>query len=226
MKKIVVILFFILLSKGSLAHIAHYNKYNKIEMEIFRNGDLIGYNHYFFDKKGDEIIVTNQIKFSVKLLGSTVFKVEGFGEEKYVKDQLISYKSKTLQNDKEKFVNLIFDREMNKFLIEGSSFNGIASNDNMIGNWWNHKILQTSSQISPISGSVKEQIVTFIGKEKIEQYGIVYDTEHFKITSKDTTLAKDRRLNFHIWYDKKNKKILRVSYSRMGNWEYRLKVIE
>jgi hypothetical protein len=27
-----------------------------------------------------------------------------------LKDQLISYNSKTLQNDKEKFVNLVFDK--------------------------------------------------------------------------------------------------------------------
>ena len=39
--------------------------------------------------------------------------------------------------------------------------------DNIIGNWWNHKILQADSQISPISGSIKEQVVTFMGKEKI-----------------------------------------------------------
>ena len=44
----------------------HYNKYNKIEMDIFRNGELIGYNYYFFTKKGNETTVTNQINFSVK----------------------------------------------------------------------------------------------------------------------------------------------------------------
>ena len=111
-------------------------------MDIFRNGELIGYNYYFFTRKGDETIVTNQIKFSVKILGATIFQVEGYGEEKYIKDQLISYNSKTLQNDKEKFVNLVFDKDKNKFNIKGSSYSGEASIDNIIGNWWNHKILQ------------------------------------------------------------------------------------
>ena len=80
-------------------------------MEIFRNGELIGYNHYFFNRNGSETIVTNQIKFVVKLLGATVFQVEGYSEEKYYKDQLVSYNSKTLQNDKKKFVNLTFDQK-------------------------------------------------------------------------------------------------------------------
>ena len=225
MKKILafIIIFF---SSNVLAHIDHYKKYNKIEMDILRNGEVIGYNYYFFKRKGEETIVTNQINFSVKLLGATIFKVEGYGEEKYLKDQLVSYKSKTLQNDKEKFVNLIFDKDKDKFYIKGSSYTGEASVDSIIGNWWNHKILQADSQVSPISGSIKEQVVTFLGKEEIQQYGKIYEVDHFKLKSKDMSLPKDKRLDFDIWYDKKNSIIIRVSYSRMGNWEYRLKNFE
>ena len=222
MKKILVLII-VLLSSNVFAHMDHYKKYNKIEMDIFRNGELIGYNYYFFKRKGDETIVTNQIKFSVKLLGTIIFQVEGYGEEKYIKNQLISYVSKTLQNDKKKFVNLFYDKNKNKFNIKGSSYSGEASIDNIIGNWWSHKILQTDSQISPISGSVKKQVVTFIGKEKIEQNGQTYEVDHFKLNSQDMSLPKNKRLDFDIWLDKKNSMIIKVSYSRLGNWEYRLK---
>ena len=225
MKKIL-ILIFILFCSNVLAHMDHYKNYNKIEMDIFRNGELIGYNYYFFTRKGDETLVTNQIKFSVKLLGATIFQVEGYGEEKYIKDQLVSYNSKTFQNDKEKFVNLVFNKDKNKFDIKGSSYSGEASIHNIIGNWWSHKILQSNSQVSPISGSIKEQIVTFVSKEKIEQYGKIYEVDHFKLKSKDMSLPRDKRLDFDIWFDKKSSIILRVSYSRMGNWEYRLKSFE
>ena len=226
MKKILFIIIILLFSSKVMAHMDHYKNYNKIEMDIFRNGELIGYNYYFFTRKGKETIVTNQIKFSVKLLGATIFQVEGYGEEKYLNDQLISFSSKTLQNDKEKFVNLVFDKDKNKFDIKGSSYSGVASLDNIIGNWWSHKILQTNSQISPISGSIKEQIVTFVGKEKIEQNGQIYEVDHFKLNSKDMSLPKDKLLDFDIWFDKKNSMIIKVSYSRMGNWEYRLKNFE
>ena len=225
MKKIFIVIV-VLLSSNVLAHMDHYKKYNKIEMDIFRNGELIGYNYYFFTRKGKETIITNQIKFSVKILGATIFQVEGYGEEKYIKDQLISFNSKTLQNDKEKFVSLIFDKNNNIFKIKGSSYSGEASNDNIVGNWWSHKILQTNSQISPISGSIKKQVVTFIGKEKIEQYGKVYNVDRFTLKSKDMNLQKDKRLDFNIWYEQETGQIIRVSYSRMGNWEYRLKNFE
>jgi hypothetical protein len=205
---------------------AHYNKFNKIEMEILRDGEVIGYNYYFFKKDLDNTTVTNQLKFTVKLFGATIFEVESYGEEKYINDKLISFNSKTLQNNKKKFVNLKLKEQKDKFEIKGSSYSGEASLDSVIGNWWSHKILQTSSQISPISGSIKEQVVTFIRKEKIELYGKTHEVEHFKLTSKDMSIPKDKRLNFEIWFDKKSALILKVSYSRMGNWEYRVKNYE
>ena len=195
-------------------------------MEILKDGEVIGYNYYFFKKDKNETIVTNQIKFTVKLLGATLFEIEGYGEEKYFKDKLISFNSKTRQNKKEKFVNLKLNKDTNEFEIKGSSYSGKASTDNIVGNWWNHKILQSSSQISPISGSIKEQVVTFIGKEKLDLYGKSYDVEHFKLTSKDMSIPKNKRLNFDIWFDKKHALIMKVTYSRMGNWEYRVKYFE
>ena len=86
--------------------------------------------------------------------------------------------------------------------------------------------MQTESQISPVSGSIKEQVVTFVGREKIEQYGKTFEVDHFKLNSKDMSIPKNKRLDFNIWLDKKSSMIVRVSYSRMGNWEYRLKSLK
>ena len=226
MKKFAVILLVVFFSSISLAHIGHYNKFDKIEMEILRNDEVIGYNNYFFKRDGEKTIVKNLYKFEVKLLSATIFKVEGYGEEIYLKDNLISFQSKTLQNKKEKFVNLKLDKNNKKFEIIGSSYSGEASLKNIIGNWWSHKILQAESQISPISGSIKEQIVTFISKENISINGKQYETDHFKLTSKDMSLPENKKLNFDIWLDKKTLVIVKVTYERMGNWEYRLKNLE
>ena len=138
----------------------------------------------FLKKNKDKQLLQIKLKFTVKLFGATIFEIEGYGEEKYIKDKLISFNSKTRQNKKDKYVNLKLNEEKNEFDIKGSSYSGKASIDNVVGNWWSHKILQANSQISPISGSIKEQIVTFIGKEKLELYGKTYDVEHFKLTQK------------------------------------------
>ena len=224
MKKFLYIFLVLFLTTSNVtAHTSHYKNLKKIEMEVFRDGKVIGYNYYFFDKKDETITVKNQIRFKVSLFGVDLLNVEGYGIEKYENDKLISYKSKTLQNDKKKFVDLIYNSEKDKFNIKGSSYNGLATTDNIIGNWWNHRILQASSQISPISGSIKEQVVTFLGKEKIKLYGRLIDVDHFRLTSKDMSTPKDKRLNFDIWYNSKSSMILKISYSRLGYWEYKVK---
>ena len=182
------LLFLILLSIFLSAYSSNHKNLKKIEMEVFRNNELIGYNYYFFKKDKNIFQISNQIKFKVKLLGATIFNVEGYGEERYEKNQLISFKSKTKQNNKEKFVNLKLDKEKKVFIINGSSYTGTAKTNNVIGNWWNHKILEAESQISPVSGSVKKQIVKFITKENIKLYGKNFESEHYKIISKDQNM--------------------------------------
>jgi len=96
MKKFLLFIFLLIYSFNSNAHMAHYNKFNKIEMEILRDGEVIGYNYYFFKKNLNNTTVTNQLKFTVKLFGATIFEVESYGEEKYINDKLISFNSKLL----------------------------------------------------------------------------------------------------------------------------------
>lgn len=220
---ITILLFF---SSNVNANVSHYKNFKKIEMEIFRNNKLIGFNNYSFKSNKNNLIVTNQIEIVVKLLGTTIFDVKGFGEEKYNNDELISFNSKTRQNKKEKFVNLKLNKKTNKFIIEGSSFSGEAKTKNVIGNWWNHELLKAESQISPVSGSIKKQVVTFIGNEKIKLYGKTYDVEHYKLISKKKNIAENKKLNFDIWFHKKTGLILKVKYSKMGEWEYRIKNFE
>ena len=227
MKKFFIkIILFLFISTSLNAHISHYKNLKKIEMEIFRNNELIGYNYYFFKTKKNEVQVTNQFKFTVKLLGATIFDVESYGEENYNNNKLTSFKSKTKQNKKKKFVNLELDAKNNKFIIKGSSYSGEANTNNIIGNWWNHKLLQAESQISPVSGSIKKQVVTFIAKENIKIYGKSYETEHFKLKSRNLDLPDDKKLNFDIWFDKNTGLIVKIKYTRMGDWEYRLKSFE
>ena len=94
------IIFFLFISTDLNAHISHYKNFKKIEMEIFRNNELIGYNYYFFKTKNNEVQITNQIKITIKLLGATIFNIEGYGEEIYNDNKLISFNSKTKQNKK------------------------------------------------------------------------------------------------------------------------------
>ena len=72
----------------------------------------------------------------------------------------------------------------------------------------------------------RANIMAAISNPDDEAYGKVYNVDHFTLKSIDMTLSKDKRLNFDIWYVPETAQIIRVSYSRVGNWEYRLKHFE
>ena len=226
MRKYIYVIILFLFASKALSHTSHYEGLKKIEMDVLRNGEVIGYSNYFFESAENKMTVKNYTKFKVKLLGVTVFSVLSESIEKYENDKLFFFQSNTFQNDKEKFVNLKYNESSKKFIINGSSYKGEASLDCIIGNWWNHKIFKASKQISPLSGSIKEQVVIFLGKEKININNKEYLTEHYKLKSKDESLPDDKKLNFDIWFNPENNLIIKVSYSKMGNWEYRLKNFE
>ena len=225
MKKYIYILLLIIFVFKAYSY-ADSNDIKKIEMEVFRNGEVIGYSNYFFDQKDNIIIIKNNTKFKVELFGVSVFSISSETVETYENDELIYFKSKTFQNDKEKYVNLNYDQSLKKLIVDGSSYKGEASTDCIVGNWWNHKILKANCQISPLSGSIKDQIVTFLGKENISLYGKNYLVHHYKLKSKDENMPDNKKLDFDIWLNSENNLILKVAYSRMGNWEYRLKNFE
>jgi hypothetical protein len=226
MKKYIYIFLLFIFASQANAHTSHYAGIKVINMEIFKDGEVIGYSNYFFEHGNNNTEIKNYTQFKVKLFGVVIFSISSESHEKYKNDKLIYFKSNTFQNEKKKYVNLNYDQSKNKFIIDGSSFKGEANADSIIGNWWNHKILEANQQISPLSGSVKEQVVTFIGKENIELYGKNYLTDHFKLKSKNQDLPNDKKLDFDIWLDKKNNLILKVKYKRMGEWEYKLKSFE
>ena len=223
---IIIFVIAILNSSNSYSHTSHYKNLKKIEMDIYRNGEIIGFSNYSFNNIENTMEVTNETQFEVRVLGVKLFSIKSFSKEKYQNDQLVEFNSETLQNDKKKFANLKYDETKEIFNIIGSSYEGNADKENVIGNWWNHKILTSNSQISPLSGSVKGQQVTFIKKENLTLNGKTIEADHFKLKSTDESLEEDKKLDFDIWYDSKNNTIVKVEYNRLGKWEYILKNIE
>ena len=223
MKKFLLCFILLLYPQGLNGHVSHYKNIKKIEMEIFKDGKNIGYCNYEFTKNDDSIKIYNETNFEVKLLGIKVFSINSIGTEIYKNNKLFSFNSNTLQNDKKKFVNLILNENEDVFEIKGSSYTGKANRNNIIGNWWNHKILESETQISPLSGSVKDQVVTFLGKEKVQIYGKEYLAHKFSLKSKDESISENKKLDFEIWLEPKKNLILKVKYNRMGSWEYILK---
>ncbi len=225
MKKSICIFFILFSFFNVFADESHYKNISKIEMEVLRNEKIIGFSNYFFKHSGDTMIVENYTKFNVEMFGIKVFMIDSKSKEIYEKDKLLSFESSTFQNDKKKFVKLTYDENKNKFIINGSSYVGEANLENIIGNWWNAKILETKTQISPLSGSIKKQEVKFTNEDQVEYKGKKIKLSQFNLKSTED-LPDDKKLDFNIWLEPNKGIIFKVKYNRLGSWEYRLKNYE
>ena len=223
--KIILYLIFLIHPFFSFSHVSHYDKIKLIEMDILRNGKKIGHNKYSFKNQNNLLVVKNEINFVAKLVGINLLDVKGSSTEIYKNGKLIKFKSNTIQNKKRKYNELILEKNKRNFKIKGSSYSGNAPTTALVGNWWNHNILQSEIIISPLSGSLKFQEIYFLSKEILKINNNRYNTSKFKIVMRKNVDDKKKE-EFYVWLDEKSKIILKVSYSKLGNWEYIVKNIE
>jgi len=223
--KFVFLFLFFIYPSFLYSHVNHYSKIKYIEMDVLRNGKKIGYNNYIFIVKNDFFIVKNKTNFVAKILDLNLLNVNSSSTETYKNGNLVKYKSRTIQNKKNKYNDLEFNEEKKIYNIKGSSYIGQVSSDALIGNWWNHNILQSKIIISPLSGSLKFQEVYFLSKENLKIEKKIYDTSRFKIVLRKSIEDKKKE-EFNVWLDNDSKIILKVSYSKFGDWEYIVKKIE
>ena len=208
------------------AHVEHYSKYNYLEYELFRNNKSICYHTYKFQRKGEDLIINNDVSFKISKLGVNLYKYSAQGVEKYKNGKFSGFNSKTNQNKKEKYVKITVDPVDENLVIDGSSFKGKVSKDMIIGTWWNHEIVSKKAQISAVSGRIIEQKVEFKGKEDIKIGEKVYKTLRFNFSSSDPSLSKDKKLNTDIWYEEDTFLWVKAAFDKTGYWEYRLKKVK
>jgi len=223
MKKIILsIIILFSLNFQAISHVQHYENFNYLEYELFRNNKSIGYHKYNFIRKNDTLLIKSEVNFKITKLGVDLYKYFAASEEMYKDNKFFKFSSKTNKNKKKRYVNISVDTTDNNLIINGSSYKGKAIKDFIVGTWWNHEIIKAKAQISAISGRIIEQTVTFIGKDQIIIGDKTFNTLHFNFKSSDETLPDDKKLNTDIWYDEETHLWVKAAFDKMGYWEYRI----
>ena len=91
MKKSIYIFFIFFSFFKVFADELNYKNISKIEMDVLRNDEVIGYSNYFFKRSKDTMTVENYTKFIVEMFGVKVFSIDSKSKEIYQKDKLISF---------------------------------------------------------------------------------------------------------------------------------------
>ena len=226
MKKIILFLIIIttiFLPSFLSSHVKHYSDLKYLEYEIYLNNGLIGKHVFNFKKNKDTLLVSTEGKFKVKRLGIDLMDYSTKTKETYVNGHLTNYSSETFQNDKRKYVILTLNKQKKLFEIDGSSFKGETDVNNIIGSWWNHEIINKKTQISAVSGRILPQKVKFLGKKDVILFDKKYNALKFRFLSNDDKPLNKKKINFNLWYDEDSLLWLKMSYEKLGKWEYRLK---
>jgi hypothetical protein len=200
-------------------HVQHYKNLQRIEFDIYRNNDLVGYHKVNVKKKGDNIkeIITD-ILIEVKILGIKVHTYKSYGVETYKNEELIEFKSKTQDGSDNDYCNI-------KKISDGKySFDGMTENKKYIYEltekfypalWWNHDSLLNNNYVLGQGCRNLKTKITFLNKETK------------KINDKNEVVnfynIKGDNLDINIGYTEKDLKWVDMKFTLKGDWEYKLK---
>ena len=210
---------YILLTTAANSHVQHYKNLQRIEFDIYRNNDLVGFHKVNVKKKGDNTKeVITDILIEVKILGIKVHTYKSYGVETYKNDELIDFKSKTQDGSDNDYCNI-------KKISDGKySFDGMTENKKYIYEltekfypalWWNHdSLLNNNYVLGQGCRNLKTQI-TFLKKEtkKINEKNEVVNFYNIK----------GDNLDINIGYTEKDLKWVDMKFTLKGDWEYKLK---
>ena len=210
---------YILFPAAGNSHVQHYKNLQRIEFDIYRNNDLVGFHKVNVKKKGDNTKeVITDILIEVKILGIKVHTYKSYGVETYKNDELIEFKSKTQDGSDNDYCNI-------KKISDGKySFDGMTENKKYIYEltekfypalWWNHdSLLNNNYVLGQGCRNLKTQI-TFLKKE------------NKKINEKNEVVnfynIKGDNLDINIGYTEKDLKWVDMKFTLKGDWEYKLK---
>jgi hypothetical protein len=219
LRLLIYLLSYILFPTIANTHVQHYKNLQRIEFDIYRNNDLVGYHKVNVKKKGDNTkeIITD-ILIEVKILGIKVHTYKSYGVETYKNEELIEFKSKTQDGSDNDYCNI-------KKISDGKySFDGMTENKKYIYEltekfypalWWNHESLLNNNYVLGQGCRNLKTKITFLNKETK------------KINDKNEVVnfynIKGDNLDINIGYTEKDLKWVDMKFTLKGDWEYKLK---
>jgi len=219
LRLLIFFLSYILFPTIANTHVQHYKNLQRIEFDIYRNNDLVGYHKVNVKKKDDNTkeIITD-ILIEVKILGIKVHTYKSYGVETYKNEELIEFKSKTQDGSDNDYCNI-------KKISDGKySFDGMTENKKYIYEltekfypalWWNHESLLSNNYVLGQGCRNLKTKITFLNKETK------------KINDKNEVVnfynIKGDNLDINIGYTEKDLKWVDMKFTLKGEWEYKLK---
>ncbi|NBU53992.1 MAG: hypothetical protein EBS45_01010, partial [Proteobacteria bacterium] len=100
------LIFFTFFSPNLNAHIDHNKDLKKIEFDIYRNNEKVGYHKVIFTDKNGLKEISTDVFFDIKVLGVSIYQYHSIGKEIYKNNKLIEFKSTTKDGRDKDYCNI------------------------------------------------------------------------------------------------------------------------
>jgi len=213
-----VFIFIIFYSLNLNANIDHNKNLNKIEFDIYRNNEKVGYHKVTFSNKNGFKEVSTDVYFDIKLLGVSIYKYHSLGKEIYKDHKLIEFKSTTKDGNDKDYCNITMSKsgEYNfDGTTEGKFFKYSSKKDFSLGTWWNHDVLINNNFVLGQSCRSTETKITFLNKEEKLINNKKQIVQFFNV--------KGEGIDVKIGFTDNTLQWVSMDFSLKGEWKYQLK---
>ena len=182
---------------------------NVLAYEVFRNDKRIGFHHMQFTRDGGEVRVDIHIELDVRLGFIPLFGYTHQNTEIWRDGVLQSLISKTDNNGKPAFADLVV--EDGRYLVRGSRYKGNLVLPIMSTSYFDPNFVRQQSLISSQDGRLLEVEVAYLGQEQVPDIVGQVEAHRFRLTGD---------LTIDIWYTEDGRWV-RTEFSRGGVLSYR-----
>ena len=214
------LIFFIFFSPNLNAHIDHNKDLKKIEFDIYRNNEKVGYHKVIFTDKNGLKEISTDVFFDIKVLGVSIYQYHSIGKEIYKNNKLIEFKSTTKDGRDKDYcnINILSNGEYNfDGTTEGKFFKYSSKKDFSLGTWWNHDVLINNNFVLGQSCRSTETKVTFLNKEERVINNKKQIVQFFNV--------KGEGIDIKIGFTDNSFQWVSMDFTLKGEWNYQLRTL-
>jgi hypothetical protein len=167
---------------------------NEWHFQVFLDEQPIGFHHFRLNNAGETRELHGEARFSVKLLGFTVYDYRHQNLELWRQDCLQRIEASTDDNGRESFVRGNSNGE--EFLLQDNNGNRGVPGCVMTFAYWNPEILDQQKLLNAQTGEYLDISVQALGEKTLRMQGREVSALHYRLSTNENDID--------LWYSREH----------------------
>ncbi len=168
------------------------------QFKVYLDDSEIGFHNFYVKQNGDQLQMSTQADFNVKLLFVTVYEYRHDNTESWNGNCLSSIDATTDDNGDKLIVR--GSRQDEKFIVNTHQAESQLSGCVMTFAYWNHDFLKQERLLNSQTGKYEQVSVEFLGNELFEVNGTQIDSNVYELKGENEPIK--------LWYSTQDRQWL------------------